>query len=267
MNIYKHEFKMHIRSVVTWSASLALMIFIFMSLFTSLAIDAELMNEMLAQFPEELLIAFGMTNLDWTSVLGYYSFIFLFCQLILAIQAGNYGFGLVSVEERELTADFLLAKPVKRSSILTSKFLAALTGLTVTNAVVWVSSILAVNLYRGERTYEAKPLFLLLLSIIIFQLVFFSVGLLISLLVKRVRSVTPYAMALAFGTYVLSAFGSMLGDAKLEKLTPFQHFEPNYIIANAAYNTPLVLISVALIVVSVTGSYLLYQKRNIPTPV
>ena len=66
------------------------------------------MNEMMEKFPEELLIAFGMNNMNYATVLGYISFYFLFIQLCLAIQAGNYGFGLVSIEENELTADFLV---------------------------------------------------------------------------------------------------------------------------------------------------------------
>ncbi len=40
-----------------------------------------------------------MDEVDLSTVLGYYSFIYLFAQLCLAIQAGNYGFGLVSIEE------------------------------------------------------------------------------------------------------------------------------------------------------------------------
>jgi ABC-2 type transport system permease protein len=253
--------------VITWSLSVAFLIFVYTSLFSSMASDAELLNEMMAQFPEELLIAFGMTGLDLSTVLGFYSFVFLFCQLILAIQAANYGFSILSVEERDLTADFLLAKPVARTKILTSKLLSAITGLTITNIVVWISSFVFISIYRNGRTYETKPLLLLLLSIVLFQLVFLTVGMLISLLVKRVRSVTPYSMALAFGMYVLSAFGDMIGEDSLEIITPFKHFEPNYIIRNAAYDVPMVLISVAFIIVSVVGSYLLYQRRNIPTPV
>jgi ABC-2 type transport system permease protein len=102
---------------------------------------------------------------------------------------------------------------------------------------------------------------------LVFQLFFLTVGLVISLLVKRVRSVTPYAMALAFGMYVLSAFGSMLGDSNLENITPFKHFEPNYIIQNSAYDFPLVMVSVVVIVISLVGSYLLYSRRNIPSAV
>ncbi len=267
MNIYKHEFKMNVRSVISWSVSIALLLFIFMGIFSSFAKDAALLNEALAQMPPELLTAFGMTGIDMSTVLGFYSLAFLFCQICLAIQAANYGFALVSVEERDMTADFLLAKPVGRAHILTSKLLAAFTGLTITNVVIWISSFVFINMFRGGRPYDTKTLVLLLLSIVVFQLFFLSVGVLISLLMKRVRSVTSVSMALAFGMYVLSAFGGMLGKDTLDVITPFKHFDPNYIIANAAYNVPLVGLSVVIVVASIVGSYVLYAKRNIHTAV
>jgi ABC-2 type transport system permease protein len=232
-----------------------------------MAADAELMNEMMEEFPDELLAAFGMTGLDMSTVLGFYSFIFLFCQICLAIQASNYGFSLVSIEEREKTADFLLAKPVGRSKILTSKILSAGTGLAITNIVVWITTLVTINLFRDGRAYDTTALLLLLLSIAIFQLFFLSVGMLISLLVKRVRNVTPFSMALVFGMYLLNAFGNMLGQDTLEIITPFKHFDANYIINNAAYDLPLVLLSVVIIIVSIVGSYLLYARRNIASAV
>jgi ABC-2 type transport system permease protein len=264
MNIFRHEFAMYLRSTITWSAAVAVLIFVFDSLFSSFAQDAELLNEMVANFPEELLAAFGMTGLDLATVLGYFSLAFLFVQICLAIQAANYGFSLVSVEEREWTADFLLTKPVGRTQILTSKLLAALVGLLFTDTVVWISSFLFINLFKGDATYETGTLLLLLLSVVPFQLFFLSVGLVVSLLVKRIRSVTPYAMALGFGMYVLSAFGDLLGENALEKITPFKHFEANYIIQHGAYDLPLVLVSVTVVVISLVGSYALYTRRDIP---
>jgi ABC-2 type transport system permease protein len=53
----------------------------------------------------------------------------------------------------------------------------------------------------------------------------------------------------------------------LEKITPFKHFEPNYILQHGAYDLPLVLISVVVIVISLVGSYLLYNRRDIPAVV
>jgi ABC-2 type transport system permease protein len=266
-NIFKQDFKMNLRSVIIWSVSIAALILVFISLFSSFAKDAELLNQAMARFPKELLAAFGMTDLDLSTILGYYSFAFLFTQICLAIQASNYGFSMVSIEEREWTADFLLTKPVGRTQILTSKFLAALSGLTITNLVVWISSFAFINLFKGDRSYDTGALILLLLSIIVFQLFFLTVGLVVSLLVKRIRSVTPYAMALGFGMYVLSAFGNMLGENTLEDVTPFKQFDPNYIIKHSAYNLPLVLITVVVILVSLTGSYLLYARRDIPAVV
>jgi ABC-2 type transport system permease protein len=267
MNIYQHEFKMNLKSVVIWSVSITILIVAFMSLFSSFAADAELLNEMMDKFPKELLIAFGMTDIDMSTVLGFFGLVFLFCQICLSIQAANYGFSLVSIEERELTADFLLAKPVGRPKILTSKLLSAISGLTITNIVVWISSFISIYIFRGGREYATKPLVLLLLSIVLFQLFFLSVGVVISLLVKRVRSVTPYSMALAFGMYVLNAFGNMIGEDSLEIISPFKHFEPNYILKNAAYNPPLVLISLSVMIVSIAASYVLYSRRNFLTPV
>jgi ABC-2 type transport system permease protein len=77
--------------------------------------------------------------------------------------------------------------------------------------------------------------------------------------------VTPYAMALGFGMYVLSAFSGMLGGDSLDVITPFKHFEPNYIVSNAAYHLPYLLLSVVVIVLSIAGSYVLYNRRDIRT--
>ena len=267
MTIFFHEFKSYLRSVLIWSISIFMIILVYLAAFYSIADDLSQMDDLLSSFPEELLIAFGMTDLNFTSILGMFGLVFLFCQVCLAIQASNYGFSLVSIEEREFTADFLLAKPVGRGKILTAKLLAALAALTITNLSVWASSFIIINYLNDGPAIDNKPLVMLLASIVVFQLFFLAVGILISLLMKRVRSVTPLSMALAFGMYVVSAFGGMLGDDTIDLISPFKHFEPNQIIKNGAYDTPLVLISVAVIVFAIPVSYLLYQRRNIASAV
>lgn len=263
-NIYKHEFRARLRSVIIWSLAVTALLVFYFSFFSVFADQAALINEMLTRFPPEMRAAFGMDKMDLSTVLGFYSFIFLLVQLCLAIQAGNYGFGLVSIEESELTADFLLSKPVSRVQVLTSKLLAALTSLTLTNLVVWVSSFAAITLFRGEHEYEPRTLLLLLFSIVIFQLFFLSVGVAVSLLVKRVRSVTPYALGLGFGAYVLSAFSGILGEVSLELLTPFKHLDAASIVKQGAYDMPLVLLNITVTLVSLAVSYWLYIRRDIP---
>jgi ABC-2 type transport system permease protein len=262
--VYQFELRSKLKSAFIWSLAIAAITLIYFSLFPSLAKEAALMNEAMEQMPPELLAAFGMTGVDLSTVMGFYSFVFLFAQVLLAIQASNYGFGLVSVEEADMTADFLLTKPLTRSQILTSKLLAAFTALSITNALTWLSSFLFITLFRDGREYDVHTLLLLLASIAIFQLFFLSVGLVISLLVRRVRNVTPYALGLAFGMYLLGAFSDMAGDVKLEWITPFKHFDANAIIRTGAYELPLVMISVAVILIALAGSYWRYLHRDIP---
>jgi len=266
MNIYLHELKSNRGNIISWSVALFLVMFMFMSLFSSFALDAAAMgniNDAMAQFPPELRAAFGMDNIDLASVMGYFSLSVLFAQVMVAVQAANYGFGLVSIEERELTADFLLTKPVSRPKILTSKLLAALTSLAITNAVVWASAYGLIGAFSQGEPYDGRVLVMLLLTITFLQLFFLFVALILSLFTRKIRNVTPYSMGLVFGLYVLSAFSSMLGKMPIEDITPFKHFEPSFIIANGAYNSPLIFVSFALTAIGLAGSYFLYMRRDI----
>lgn len=262
-HIFKFEFRSRLRSVLTWSLSTAALLFVFFSFFTVFSDQAALTQQVMQQFPPELLQAFGMNELDLSSVLGYYALIYLFIQLFLAIQASNYGFGLVSIEENELTADFLLTKPVSRARVLTSKLLAALAALLLTNLLVWMASWGAVMLFRAQQSFELGKLVLLFLALPLFQLFFLGVGLLVSLLVKRVRSVTPYSLGLAFGAFVLNAFGSVVGDVSLEQLTPFKHFDAGAIVQRGGLDAKLVLPNLAFSLLCIAVSYVLYLRRDI----
>lgn len=264
--IYRYEIRQRWSSVGIWAGSLAGLLLMYMAFFPSFSADIAAMNQLLENFPPELKAAFGMNALDLGTLEGYFGLCFVFCQLCLAIQAANYGLSLVSVEEAELTADFLLTRPLSRPTILSSKLLAALTSLLVTDVLFWAVSLASIAMFKGDAQYEPRAIALLLGSAVIFQLIFFSVGLLLSLLVRRMRSVTPWSLGLAFGTYVISAFSGILGDVKLEYLSPFKHFDPGKIIRDLQYDMPLVLLDVVLVIVAIGVSYWLYQKRDIASP-
>jgi len=261
--IFKHEFLMRLRSVIIWSISISAIIFLFFSIFPGFAADTANLNQLMENFPPELRAAFGLNTMDLSSVTGYFGFLMIFVFICLAVQAGNYGFGLVSIEENELTADFLLTKPVSRSQVLTSKIVSAVASMLVTDAVLWGISFFSMEMFREGRAYDVTPVVLILAGAVLFQLFYFSVGICVSLLVKRVRSVTPYSLGLAFGTYVLSAFSGIFEDVKLELITPFKHFDTAFIIQNGSLDTPLVLLNVSITLVALAVSYWLYTRRDI----
>jgi len=90
-----------------------------------------------------------------------------------------------------------------------------------------------------------------------------SVGMVISVSLKKIRSVLSFSMALAFGTYMINAVRGIIDSKLLGIFTPFYHFEPNYIMEFGEINWSLGIISLVLIVGSLVATYVLYNNRNI----
>lgn len=264
MNIYKYELRTHFGSMLLWSVTIVGLMLLFMAVYPAFSSDTALMDSIISNYPEEMLKAFGMnTGLPMSSVLGYLVFIFPFIQLTIAIQASNYGFSMLSVEERELTADFLMSKPVSRRRIFISKFLAVFTVIAFTNAMTWGATFLSLYLFDNGNPYDSDKIILFLSTVIVFQLFFVSIGMFVSVIVPKIRSVLSYSMAFAFGLYILNALRNIIGGELLGIFTPYYYFDPGYILENGAYNTPMLFVCVAVIVVSLAASYILYSKRNI----
>lgn len=264
MNIYKFELSMLKKSILIWSLAVPLGLAFYMLFYPTIATDTGALDDLMNSFPEEFLAAFGMNaELPVSSLLGYFSLTVSMIYIPIAIQASNYGFHMLSVEEREFTADFLLTKPVKRSKIFLSKVFAALTALIITNLFMWIITISTLYLVKGNNPLEIDKVLVVLSSFGFIQLFFFSLSLLISVSIKKVSSVLSFSMGLSFGLYILSALGSVLSFNIFKLLSPYAHFDPNYILINTNHQWNLVLITIAVIIISIPVSYILYAKRNI----
>ena len=264
MNIFKHEFIMKKKSIIIWSLSTAAFMIFYMAFFPAMAQDSASFEAIMNSFPKEMLQALGLREgLSLAGLMGFFTLTFTMMQVAIAIQSANYGFSILSEEERELTADFLMTKPVSRSKIYFSKFLAALLGLLITAIAVGISSFVALELFNGGQAYEKVHVFKLILTVPIFQLLFLSMGMFISLLFKKIRSVLSLSMGLVIGLYVISGVRGIIDSDILGYFTPFYYFEPGLILIDGSYNLELLGIAVGIIIVSLVSSYLLYKRRNI----
>lgn len=266
MNIYKFEFKKLRKSILIWGLVVPLSLFSYIAFYPLIADNSTGFQEIMDQLPAEMLAIFGMIpELPVTTILGYFSLTFTIVQIPIAIQACNYGFNMLSVEERELTADFLLTRPVKRSTIIVAKFLAAFTALTIVNAVLWIASIAAVLVFKSNETFAFENVIILLSTTVFLQLFFVSVGMLVSMIVKKIPSVISYSMGLGFGMYIITSMGALISSDIFKYISPYSHFAPQYILVEGSYDWPLAFISFCVITLSLIGSYFLYLRRNIPS--
>jgi len=263
MNIFKFELKTYLKSIIIWTVAVPGFLVLYMAFFPAIASSSEAFNELMLSFPKEFLAVLGMNpELPVTSALGYFGLTYSFVIIPVAIQASNYGFHMLSVEERELTADFLLTKPVKRSKILFSKFFAVLIALAIVNIGIWGATIFSLEVFSAVDV-DMTNVYLLLSTLGIFQLFFVSIGMLISVLLKKISSVLSFSMALGIGMYVIQALNAMLGIRIFAYITPYAHFDYAKILIEGELDISLALTSVIVIIVSFAATYYLYNKRNI----
>lgn len=263
MNMYLFELKSMRKSTIIWTCALIALALLYLSIYPSIAKDAAEFKKLLSGYPAPVRAMLGI-NLDYiTSFLGFYSMIFSFITLCGAIQAMNLGVSILSKETRERTADFLLVKPVSRAAIITAKLIAAFTTILATNIVFYaVTCILANTITTAD--FDEKLFFMINLTLLFIQLIFFAIGMVISVFFQKLKSILPISLGVVFGLYM---FGALLGTGKnadvVRFISPFKYFDLTYIIKNASYEAPYLIVGAVIIAAAVAASYLIYIKKDI----
>ncbi len=262
MNIFLHELKAYRKSTIVWTISLVVMAMIYFSLFPAFSKDVDQIKGLLEGFPEVIRNGMGISLDSFGSILGYYSFPISFVILIGAIQAMNFGVSILSKEVREKTADFLLTKPVTRAQVLTSKILAVVASLVITNVVYIVVANIVASIVKNDD-YSFKIFFMISITLLFVQLIFMSLGFIISVMLPKIKSVLPISLGTVFLFYFISFLSTKSNEAVIKYITPFKYFDPAYIVANSAYEMRYIIISLVFIIVSIIASYVIYSKKDI----
>lgn len=262
MNIFLHELKAYRKSTIIWLLSMIAVIVVFLSLYPSITADAEAFKKVLVNYPEPVLKAFGIAVDNITSFLGFYSYIFMFVVLCGSIQAMNFGTSVISKEVRNKTADFLLTKPVSRKQIFVSKLLAVLTSILFTNIVYLICATL-VSVTVVENSIDYKIFYMISITLLFVQLLFFSLGVLVSVLVTKIKSVLAVTLSTVLGLFTVNMFSSVLGEEAVRYITPFKYYDTAYIIKNSSYETSFVVTEIVFLVLSILASYYIYSKKDI----
>ncbi|CRK82540.1 ABC transporter permease subunit [Neobacillus massiliamazoniensis] len=262
MNIFLHELKVNRKSTIIWTLSLVALIIFFMSLFPAISKDAEGFKKILENYPEGVRKALGISIDSIASLVGYYSYAFTYVILIGSIQAMNLGTSILSKEVREKTADFLLTKPVTRQQIVTAKLLSAFTSLVITNIIVVIAASITVKAV-SEKSFDMNTVLLISLTAFFVELMFLALGVIISVVVPKIKSVLTISLGTVFGFYILNMLGTAIGEKTMRYLTPFDYYETGYIIKHNSYETTYIIIEIIFICVAIAASYVVYSKKDI----
>lgn len=261
MNIFLHELRAYRKSTLIWTFAVLLTIIIFMSMYPAFSKDLQITKKLLEGFPEPIRKAIGISMDSFFTLLGFYSFVFSYIVLCGSIQAMNFGLSVVSKESAFHTTDFLLSKPIKRSFILSAKLMAIISSLLFTNFLYCITAWVTLTFLKIE-SFQFTPFILISITLFFVQMIFLSLGLLISVLARVIKSVITISLATVFGFFILDLFNSVVKDQVLRYVIPYKYFDSMYIITYGKYETSYLLITIGWVVLSILSSYQIYLKKD-----
>jgi ABC-2 type transport system permease protein len=262
MNIFKREMKANRKSLMIWSIGLIFMVASGMGKYSSLEGSGQSMNALMADMPKSMQAIMGTGSLDLSSPIGYFGVLFLYLAVMAAIHAAMLGANIISKEERDKTVEFLLVKPVSRSSVITSKLLAALVNILIFNLVTFTSSAAMVGKY-AEGDDVTGEITTLMMGMFILQLIFLVIGTAIASIYKNAKKATSLATGILLIFFVLSIAIDL--NEKLEGLkyfTPFKYYDAKYILNEGGFDSLYLGLSALQILTLSIVTYVFYRKRD-----
>ncbi len=267
MNVFRYELRAARVTTVIWIVAIIALTSLYLSIYPAFSKDSAQLLETIHRLPAALHHILGLGgNEKLFSFLGFFGNVFPFVTLIGGIQAAVVGLGLLSKEPASNTTDFLLSKPRSRVSIYIQKLLSGVLILLVTEVLVAASSYgIAKAFGSGDIDMTQYLLFWGAFALIQFWL--FSLGLLVSQIAHRLKSVAPFAIGISFGFFLLALFGLIVGDDTVRWMTPFRFIDYQKIVTDSAYDLSHLLYGIALIVVFGVVSFIIYTRKDIPAAI
>lgn len=261
MNVYLHELKISKKFVIIWLLVKLTLASIMIFMYLSIRDEIDLFTQLLDNFPESLKLAYGINIDTFGSTMGYYSsFVLTFILLCSSIEGMIFGMSILSKEIIERTSDFLYSKPISRIKIITSKLFAAKTLIIISNILFIIGIYICLSIV-STTNIDMKTFILIALIPLLLQIIFFSIGIVISSIFIKIKAITTISMGLIFGLYMFSTFG----DKDLRILMPFKYFDSSYILINKEYEIKYVITTLIIAIISIALTYLINNKKDIPS--
>lgn len=260
MTLVKHELRQGKTSFLIWTASIGFLLAICIFLFPEMKGQMDGVNNMFASmgsFTE----AFGMDRLNFGTLIGFYA---VECGNILGLGGAFFAslcaVGILSKEEKDKTAEFLLTHPVTRKRIITKKLIAVLIQITAMNIIIYaiaIGSIAAV----GEEI-PLKEISLLHLAYYLLQLELSGICFGISAFLRKGSA--GVGLGIATMMYFLNLIANISDAAEfLKYITPFGYCEGADIVADGRLDNVMVAVGAVIGIGGIIIAYLKYTKKDI----
>lgn len=260
MTLVRHELKQGRTAFLIWTAAVGGLLAVCVFLFPEMKGEMEGVSDIFSSMGS-FTAAFGMDRLNFGTLTGFYA---VECGNVLGLGGAFFAslcaVGILSKEEKERTAEFLLAHPVSRRQIITEKLAAVLVQVTAMNLIIYAVSLGSIAAV-GE-TVPWKEINLLHLAYYLLQLELAGICFGISAFMRK--GTVGTGLGIAAVMYFLNLIANIAEPAEfLKYITPFGFCEGADIVADGSLDGRLVAIGMAVGLIGVIAAYVKYSRKDI----
>lgn len=264
MNIFLRELRSYRKSLIIWSVAIFFMAISGMAKYEAYSSSGQSINDLVADMPKSMRAVLGFSDVDLSTLSGYYSILFIYILLMALVHAVMLGAGIIAKEECDKTAEFLFVKPVSRTKVITAKLMAAFTNIVIFNLVSVISLISVMEKYNKHGEDVNGDVALTMVGMFILQLLFLSLGSAIAAVKRKPKSAASLGSGIMLLTYILSIAIDLNDKLKgLKYLTPFKYFEAKEVMFGDGLDIAFILLSAAMIVALCFVTYVFFKKRDL----
>jgi ABC-2 type transport system permease protein len=242
-NLFLRELRSNAITLLIWTTVISFLITATMSLYNIFLENNSKILAMISILPEGALQFKGVSNVDdLFSVLGFYSANNVIYMLVLgSIYSIVLSSGILLKEEYNLTAEYLLSWPVTRSQVFFSKLYVVLINILVINCITTVAGYISLEICKKEP-YSVNAFLILSVYTLLLHLFFSSLGLFLSVLVRKPRQITTLTIALVLILYFIYTISNITPDLSwIGYISPYKFI--NLDVLNSGYRLELINIA------------------------
>lgn len=260
MTLVRHELRQGKVSFWIWTASIGFLLATCVFLFPEMKGQMDGISDMFASMGS-FTDAFGMDRLNFGTLIGFYA---VECGNILGLGGAFYAslcaVGMLSKEEKDKTAEFLLTHPVSRVRIVTEKLIAVWIQITAMNVLIYALAVGSIAAVGEEIPW--KELSLLHLAYYLLQLEL--AGICFGISAFRPKGSAGVGLGIAVMMYFMNLIANIADVAEfLKYITPFGYCEAADIVSSGSLDSTFVLIGAGIGIGGILAAYIKYTKKDI----
>lgn len=260
MTLVKHELKQGKTSFLIWTVSIGFLLAICVFLFPEMKGQMDGISETFASMGS-FTAAFGMDRLNFGTLIGFYA---IECGNVLGLGGAFYAslcaVNILSKEEKDKTAEFLLSHPISRTRIITEKLIAVLIQITALNLIIYALSVGSMTMIGEEIPWKEVNLLHLAYYLLQIELAGICFGVSAFLL----KGSAGVGLGIAAMMYFLNLIANIAEVAEfLKYITPFGYCEGADIVTTGSLDGTMVAIGMAMGIAGIAVAYLRYSLKDI----